>query len=261
MMKNAIQRGGKWNRLKTLWREDRVALGVLATIPSTQTVQIIARSGVDFILIDMEHGPIDANAAHAMIAATQGTRLVPLVRVGAIESWLAKVPLDLGALGVCFPMTNTPEAAEACVKAVRYPPEGDRFWGPFYAAPRWGVSLIEYTQAADDEVLSIAMAEHIDVVNSISEIVATPGLDMIFIGPGDLATSMGLKGNVSDPKVAQAISKLEPVIRDSSVILGGVATNPAQAKEMIARGYRALIVGFDWQLLERGIAASIEGIR
>ena len=158
-------------------------------------------------------------------------------------------------------MTSTRAAAETAVRAVRYPPEGDRFWGPFYAAPRWGVSLIEYTQAADDEVLSIAMAEHIDVVNSISEIVATPGLDMIFIGPGDLATSMGLKGNVSDPKVAQAISKLEPVIRDSSVILGGVATNPAQAKEMIARGYRALIVGFDWQLLEHGIAASIEGIR
>ncbi len=260
-MKNALRTGGKWNRLKTLWREDRVALGVLATIPSAQTVQIIARSGVDFILIDMEHGPIDANAAHAMIAATQGTPLVPLVRVGAVEPWLAKVPLDLGALGVCFPMTNTRNAAEACVKAIRYPPDGERFWGPFYAAPRWGASLGEYTQTADDEVLSIAMAEHIDVVNTISEIVATPGLDMIFIGPGDLATSMGLKGNVGDPKVAEAISKLEPVIYESPVILGGVATNPSQAKEMIARGYRALIVGFDWQLLERGIAASIQGIR
>jgi len=225
-MKNALQRGGKWNRLKSLWREGRTALGVLATIPSVQIVQILARSGVDFILIDMEHGPIDANSAHAMIAATQGTPLVPLVRVGAIEPWLAKVPLDLGALGVCFPMTNSRAEAEIAVRAVHYPPNGDRYWGPFYAAPRWNVSLNEYTQTADEEILAIGMGEHIDVVDTISDVASTPGLDLVFIGPGDLATSMGLKGQVDHPEVAAAISKLEAPIRDSAVILGGVATQP-----------------------------------
>jgi 4-hydroxy-2-oxoheptanedioate aldolase len=82
-------------------------VGAIATIPSAQTVQIMARSGLDWILIDMEHGAIDAGTAHTMIAATSGTPLVPLVRVAAATTWHAKLPLDLGALGVCFPMTTT----------------------------------------------------------------------------------------------------------------------------------------------------------
>ena len=249
------------NRLKTLWREGRAALGAIATIPSVQTVQIMARAGLDWILIDMEHGAIDAAAAHAMIAATSGTSLVPLVRVADATPWQAKLPLDLGALGICFPMTTTRAAAEAAVRAVRYPPRGERFWGPFYAPPRWGLSMREYLDCADEEVLAIGTIEHIDAMQSISEIVSTPGLDLAFIGPGDLATSMGLRGQVDHPEVSAAIAKLEESIRNSPVILGGVATTPDRANEMIARGYRALVVGFDWSLLERGISSAIQGVK
>ena len=259
-MTNATRVGGQFNRLKSLWREGRTAIGAIATIPSVQTIQIMARSGLDWVLIDMEHGAIDAGAAGAMIAATSGTMLVPLVRVPAPASWHAKLPLDLGALGICFPMTTTPDAAEAVVRAVRYPPTGDRFWGPFYAAPRWGVSIPEYLNCADDEVLAIGTIEHIAAVKNIGDIVAMPGLDVLFIGPGDLATSMGLKGQPNHPDVVAAIKMLEEPILKSPVILGGVATTPSDANEMIARGYRALVVGFDWSLLQRGIASALEGI-
>jgi 4-hydroxy-2-oxoheptanedioate aldolase len=192
-MKNALQSGGKLNRLKSLWRDGGVALGAIATIPSVQTVQIMAQSGLDWILIDMEHSAIDSQMAHAMIAATSGTPLVPWVRVVTEATWHAKLPLDLGALGICFPMTTTRAAAEAAVRAVRYPPKGERFWGPFYAAPRWGMSIQDYLDQADDEVLAIGTIEHIDAIQSIADVVSTPGLDLLFIGPGDLATSMGLK--------------------------------------------------------------------
>jgi 4-hydroxy-2-oxoheptanedioate aldolase len=259
-MTNALQSGGQLNRVKSLWREGRTALGAIATIPSVQTVQILARSGLDWILIDMEHGAIDAGTAHAMIAATSGTPLVPLVRVAAATPWHAKVPLDLGALGICFPMTTTRADAEAAVRAVRYPPAGERFWGPFYAPPRWGVSMREYLDRADDEVLAIGTIEHIGAIDTIGDVVSTPGLDLVFIGPGDLATSMGLRGRVDHPDVQAAMKTLEEPIRNSPVILGGVATTPEQANAMIARGYRALVVGFDWSLLHRGIASAIEGI-
>jgi 4-hydroxy-2-oxoheptanedioate aldolase len=259
-MKNALERGGKWNRLKSLWREDRTALGVLATIPSPAVVQVIARAGLDFIFLDMEHGPIDVASLHAMIAATQGTHLVPLVRVGALEPWLAKLPLDLGALGVCFPMINTRAAAETAVKAVRYPPEGERYWGPFYAAHRWQTSPQEYTKLADEEVLSIGMIEHIDAVESIADIVAVPGFDLAIIGAGDLSSSMGLQGQTSHPDVAAAIARVEAPIRDSAVILGGVAIGAEKINAMKARGYRALIVGFDWLLMQQGIEATLKGI-
>lgn len=261
MMKNATQCGGRWNRLKNLWREDLTALGVLMTIPSPQVVQVIARAELDFLFIDMEHGHFDPASLHATIAATAGTSLVPIVRVGANEPWLAKIPLDAGALGIIFPGMNTRSEAESAVKAVRYPPQGERFWGPFYAAPRWGATLPEYAQAANDEVLAIGMAEHIDVTKTIQDVVAVPGLDLLFIGPGDLAASMGYAGQNCVPEVAQAIGKLEAAILGSPVVLGGVAVNPGQAKEMSVRGYRALIVGFDCLLLERGLDAVLQSVR
>lgn len=244
------------NRLKALWREGKTTLGAIATIPSVQTVQVMARAGLDWIIIDMEHGAIDAGTAHAMIVATAGTPMVPFVRVPSTSAWHAKVPLDLGALGVCFPMTTTREAAIAAARAVRYPPEGERYWGPFYAPLRWGVSMREYQDRADDEVIAIGTIEHIDALKTIHDVVATPGLDLVFIGPGDLATSMGLKGRSDHPDVQAAMITLEEAIRPSPVVLGGVATTPEQIAAMTKRGYRALVVGFDWSLLQRGILAA-----
>jgi 4-hydroxy-2-oxoheptanedioate aldolase len=260
-MLHATQRGGQLNRLKTLWGEGKATLGAIATIPSVQTVQIMARSGLDWILIDMEHGAIDAGMAHAMIAATSGTPLVPFVRVAACSAVHAKLPLDLGALGICFPMTTTRADAEAAVRAVRYPPAGERFWGPFYAPPRWGLSMQEYLDCADEEIIVMGTIEHIDALQHIEEVVATPGLDCVVIGPGDLATSMGVKGHIEHPEVQAAMRALEGPILQSKVILGGVAPTAEQANAMIARGYRVLGVGFDWSLLQRGIAAAVDGVR
>jgi len=261
MAQDEDQSSGRLNRIRNLWREGRCALGAIVTMPSVPTVQVMARSGLDWILIDMEHGAIDMSAAQAMIAATAGSPLVPFVRVAAGAHWLAKAPLDFGAMGIAFPMTTRRKDAEAAVKAVRYPPEGERFWGPFYAPLRWDVTMRDYLGCANEEVMAIGTIEHIDALATIDEVVSTRGLDLVFIGPGDLATSMGLKGRTDDPGVIAAVSKFESVIRPSQVVLGGVAHTAEQANAMIARGYKALVVGFDWSLLQRGIAAAITGVR
>ncbi|HWK45632.1 MAG TPA: aldolase/citrate lyase family protein [Stellaceae bacterium] len=260
IVSSGMTTGGRFNRVKALLREGRPAFGVIATIPSVQTVQIMARSGLDWMLIDMEHGAIDAGTAHAMIAATTGTPLVPMVRVAATSTLAAKLPLDLGAMGINFPMITRREDAVAAVRAMRYPPEGERFWGPFLAPFRWGVSMREYLDVADDEVLTIATIEHVDALRTIHEVLATPGLDVAVIGPGDLATSMGLKGRVDHPDFLAVVAQLEAAIRDSPVVLGGAAPSPALANDMIARGYRFIAVGFDWLLLQRGLAAALDGV-
>lgn len=248
------------NRLRDLWGSGGVALGAIVTSPSITIVQAMARSGLDWIIIDLEHGAIDLKDAHAMIAATAGTPLVPLVRVASRDAWQAKAPLDFGALGVCFPMTTRQTDAEAAARAVRYPPRGDRMWGPFYAPLRWDTSMRDYMQRADDEVLAIGTIEHIDALDQIDELVATPGLDVAFIGPGDLATSMGLKGERDHPRVQEAIRSLEAAMLKGPAVLGGAAFTPEQANDMIRRGYRALVVGFDWSLMQRGIDAVVGGI-
>jgi 4-hydroxy-2-oxoheptanedioate aldolase len=260
-MTHPVDHARPLNRLREIWRSGKCAFGVIATIPSIQSVQVLARSGLDFMIVDMEHGPIDAAAAHAMIAATAGTPLVPLVRVTGKEKRHAKLPLDLGAMGVCFPMTSSREDAEDVVKAVRYPPTGERFWGPFYAPLRWGVTMREYMDRADDEVLAVGVIEHIDAVKNAAEIAATPGLDLVFIGPGDLATSMGLLGQGDHPDVRDAIARIEQAFVGSPVTLGGVAMNGAQARSMMDSGYRALMIGFDWSLLQRSIVDTLDGVR
>jgi 4-hydroxy-2-oxoheptanedioate aldolase len=247
------------NRLRQIWDEGRTALGVIATIPSVQVVQALAQTPLDFIVIDMEHSAIDAGAAQAMIVATSGTRLVPLVRVAVTTGWHAKFPLDLGAMGVCFPMTTQVQDAQTAARAVRYPPRGDRFWGPLYASMRYGLSTREYQDIADKEVLAIGTIEHIDSLATVKEVVATPGLDLLFIGPGDLATSMGLGGRVDHPDVQAVMIALETAILGSSVHLGGVALSADRVSQMTACGYKALVVGFDWALLQKGVVSVTGG--
>ena len=119
----------------------------------------------------------------------------------------------------------------------------------------------QYLDLANDEVLAIGTIEHLDALASIAEVVDTPGPAVAFIEPGDLATSMGLKGQPDHASVQEAIRELEAAILKSPVLLGGVAPTAAQANEMIALGYQALFVGFDWSLLQRGIASVLDGVK
>ncbi|MGH6742319.1 MAG: HpcH/HpaI aldolase family protein [Bradyrhizobium sp.] len=249
------------NRLRKEWREGRPTFGAIATIPSIPTVQIMARSGLDWIIVDLEHGPIDLTSAHAMITATSGTPCVPLARVAANEPWLAKAPMDIGALGLNFPMICSRAEAEKAVRSVRYPPRGDRLWGPFHAPFRWGVSMPDYMATADDDMICMITIEHADAVDRIDEIMATPGIDVAVIGPGDLATSINKRGQIDDLEVQALMKRAEEGILKSGVPIGGVARTSEQANAMIDRGYLALALGFDWSLFQRGIAAAFQGIK
>ena len=248
------------NRLREEWRQKRPTFGAIATIPSIQTVRIMAQS-LDWIIVDLEHGPIDLTAAHAMITATAGTPCVPLARIAANEPWLAKAPMDIGALGINFPMISSRTDAEKAVRSLRYPPHGDRFWGPFHAPFRWNVSMGDYMATADDDMICMVTIEHVEAVNRIDEIMATPGIDVAVIGPGDLATSINKRGQIDDPEVVALMKRAEEGILKSGVPIGGVARTADQANAMIDRGYLALALGFDWSLFARGIAASLQGIK
>jgi 4-hydroxy-2-oxoheptanedioate aldolase len=248
------------NRLRQAFRDKRPTFGAIATIPSVQTVRIMAQS-LDWIIVDLEHGPIDLTSAHAMIVATAGTPCVPMVRIAANEPHLAKAPMDFGALGINFPMISSAAEAEKAVRSVRYPPRGDRLWGPFHAPFRWNVSMADYMATADDNMICMVTIEHVEAVERIDEIMATPGIDVAVIGPGDLATSINKRGLIDDGEVQALIARAEAGILRSGVPIGGVARSAEQANAMIARGYLALALGFDWSLFQRGIATSLEGIK
>ena len=250
------------NRIKELLRIGAPSFGIFATIPGVQVVQILASAGFDWVLIDQEHAPNDMASVHAMIVATAGTEMVPFVRIPWTQPWQAKTVMDLGALGVCFPMICNGDQARHAVRSVRYPPDGDRFWGPFYAPMRWGRSMSDYIEQARHDVLCIGTIEHPAAVENIDEIAATPGLDIAFIGPGDLAMNLGIPGQFDHSKFKEAVARAESGLLRSNVALGGVARTADHAKHMLDRGYRVLVLGgFDWMLLQQAGRTLLDEVR
>jgi 4-hydroxy-2-oxoheptanedioate aldolase len=250
----------QFNPLKQRLRAGRAITIVVVTIPSVAATQIWSRSGIDMLVIDMEHGPIDLTTAHSMIAATTGTDAVPLVRVPWNVPWLVKPVLDAGAMGIVFPMISGADDAEAAVRSVRYPPQGERGWGPFYAPFRWNLPLARYVDIANDEVFTLVLIERPEALEHIDEIIRVPGIDMLLIAPFDLATIMGHANEPTHPEVRRAIAIAEEKILRSGIPLGGAAPSPAVANQMIERGYRGIVVGFDWLVLQRAAAGLIDGI-
>lgn len=240
------------NRVKTLLKEGKPTLGVVMTLPSPPVVETLARAGFDWMWIDLEHSPIDLETADRMIQAMQGTETVPIVRVAWNRHWLAKPVLDMGAKGVIIPWVNSkPEAVDA-VQALRYPPEGVRGVGASVAARRWGLPTSEYLKVANQEILAILQIENIEAVNRIEEILAVPGIDLLFIGPNDLASSMGLLGQTTHPRVEEAIQKVLAATKKAKVPAGILGFSPDDANRRIAQGFQFIAVASDAGLLSSG---------
>jgi 4-hydroxy-2-oxoheptanedioate aldolase len=249
------------NRLKELLMTGKTAIGTLVQLPSPPVVEILAQAGFDWLLIDTEHGPIDTEKLQAMIRATTGTPATPVVRVANNLDWLAKRVLDVGALGVMMPGVNTAEQAQAAVRAVRYPPAGNRGFGPTFAALRWGLTGAEYVQQANDAVMAIVQIEHADAVARIDEILAVPGIDMALIGPYDLSGSMNLLGQVAHSDVQGAIDRVLKAANRAAVPVGIFGVTADEINRYIAQGFRAILAGVDAAFLAGGAKGMLSQIR
>ncbi|MDH7500287.1 MAG: aldolase/citrate lyase family protein [candidate division NC10 bacterium] len=246
------------NRVKELLKAGKPAFGVVMQLASPPGAEILAQAGFDWLWIDMEHGPLNLETVHGMIQATRGTDTVPIVRVPWNLHWLAKPILDMGAMGVIMPSIVTQEEAMEAVRALRYPPEGIRGFGPGFAALRWGLSVPEYVKVANREIMAILLVEHIQAVDRIDEILSVPGVDVVMIGPYDLSGSMGMLGQVSHPKVEEAINRVLAAAQRAKIPAGILALTPDDIQRRLEQGFRFLIVGADTGFLAGG-AKSILG--
>lgn len=248
------------NPLKAKLAAGGCATCIMVTMPCVAMAQVLAGSGADALIVDMEHGPIDLATAHAMIAATRGTPAVPLVRVPWSEPWLAKPVLDAGAFGINFPMVSTAALARETVRAVRYPPVGARGYAPSYAPLRWGLPTEEYLRVADHEVLNIVTIEEPTAIGALDEILAVPGIDVVVIASFDLSMAMGRPGRFDDPEFQRLVAGAEAKIRAAGLPLGGVALTAEAARAKRAAGYQLLLVGFDVLLVQGAAALAVSSI-
>ena len=218
---------------------------------SPVTAEILAEAGFDVLLVDLEHGPGDIMALMAQIQAMKGEKAVPFARAPWNDLVVIKRILDAGVYGLVVPYVSTKEEAQAAVRAAKYPPEGIRGIAGSVRAAHYGCGSLEYFDTANRDIFLFIQVETTDAVKNIEEILSVPGVDGIFIGPMDLATTHGYRGKPETPVMLEIIAELEKKILASGKALATVCSNFADAKAKYERGYSMITLISDTTALAK----------
>ncbi|MET3468439.1 HpcH/HpaI aldolase/citrate lyase family protein [Microbacterium sp. NPDC006705] len=238
-----------------LARADRPLAGMWVCSGSPLVAEICAGAGLDWLLIDMEHSPNGIESVLAQLQAAAATPVTTMVRVPTADPVVIKQVLDLGAQNLLVPMVSSVAEAEAVVRAVHYPPRGIRGVGSALArSARWN-RVDDYLAEAEQHVSLVVQIETAAGVDAAAGIAAVDGIDGVFVGPSDLAASMGLLGQQSHPDVVAAVRRVFADARSAGTPAGANAFDPALARGYAEAGADFLLVGADVALLARGSEA------
>jgi 4-hydroxy-2-oxoheptanedioate aldolase len=241
------------NAFKAALKAGRVQTGIWNAIPGPVVTEMLALAGFDWVLVDTEHAPAEVTD---VLPALQTLAAYPSVSALVRPAWndtvLIKRLLDLGAQTLLVPYVETPEAARAAVAAVRYPPAGVRGIGGLTRATRYG-QVEGYVARAVDEICLLVQVETATALADIAAIATTPGVDGVFIGPSDLAASLGHPGNPGHPDVRAAIEGAITTLRRLGVPSGILTPDEDFTRRSIALGATFPALGIDTALLGRGL--------
>lgn len=222
---------------------------------SPLVAEIMAGAGLDWLLVDMEHGPNTLGTVLAQLQAIDGSGTTPVVRVPIGDTVTIKQVLDLGAQNILVPMVSSAAEAREVVEAAHYPPRGRRGVGSALArSARWN-RVDDYLANADAYVSVFVQIETAEGVDAAADIAAIDGIDGVFVGPSDLAASMGLIGQQTHPDVVAAVHRAFEAVREAGKPVGVNAFDPAVAQSYLDAGAQFVLVGADVALLARGSEA------
>lgn len=234
----------------------RTTFGALCVIPSSLTAEALARSGLDWVTIDCQHGLIDFGAMVTMLQAVAISPVLSLVRVPENNSATIGRALDAGASGVIVPMIGSRAEAVAAVRAVRYSPDGTRSWGPTRAAWKGEVSTVPA------EGLTFVMIETADALTAAADIVSTPGLDGVFVGTSDLAVSLGLGPTEHlHPRVREHATELARLCRENGVVAAIAAPTIEHAQTWLDAGFQMFSLGRDLNAMAERVSERLSALR
>ncbi|MDE0216602.1 MAG: aldolase/citrate lyase family protein, partial [bacterium] len=214
----------------------RPALGAWAGLPTAMSCEIMSRAGFDYVCIDMQHGLAGYSDALAMLVAIDLGTSTPVVRVPWNEQGIIGRVLDAGAMGIIIPMVNSREEAETAVRSCRYAPEGSRSFGPTRVAQRDGPG---YFAGANQAVKCIPMVETVAALENLDDIVSTPGVNAVYVGPADLSVSLGLPPGNNDGTAAfdDALAAIVAACQNHGVV-PGIHSAPPRTPPPVAPGVR-----------------------
>ena len=249
------------NKLKKIFSEDKAVVNGWLQIPNSFSTEVMAHQGWDSLTIDMQHGAIDYPNALQMLQAISTTDTVPMARVNWNEPGQIMKILDAGVYGVICPMVSNRQEAEKFVQACLYPPKGYRSYGPIRSLLYCGS---DYGKYANDEILKFAMIETKEALDKLDEIMSTPGLDGIYIGPADLSLAIGAepgfdKGE-NDPTYPTIMKILEHAKKNKK-IPGIHNATPEYAEKMIKKGFQLVTVGSDQRFMSSGAKSVLQKLK
>jgi 4-hydroxy-2-oxoheptanedioate aldolase len=248
------------NTALSVWRSGGRTVGCWLSLANAYTAEALSRLGFDWVCVDLQHGLLDYSDLTALLPAISTSDAVPLVRVPWNEPYEIMKALDAGAYGVIVPMVNSRAEAEQAVAACRYPPTGMRSFGPVRAALYGGRG---YAAEANGQIACIAMIETEEGLRHLDEIVTTPGLDAVYIGPADLALALGLPavGDTDEPRHAAAVSRIADACRGAGIAVGIHTSSLAYAKRYLAAGFNLVTLGSDAGFMLRAAAGDLAAVR
>jgi 4-hydroxy-2-oxoheptanedioate aldolase len=230
--------------LKRKLKAGEVVVGPFCIVPSLAMVEAAGQAGMDFLIIDTEHGPIDISTAENMCRAADAVGIAPIVRVGENHPWLILRALDIGSAGVQIPQINDLASAKAAVESAKYAPIGDRGLSIFTRAGDYGLLGARHTSKLNEEQMVIVHIEGTRGVKNLDEILTVDGIDVIFLGPYDLSQSLGIPGQVEDPRVEELMRGAARKAKAAGKVVGSYAKDTAMAKRLISMGVQYL----SWQV-------------
>jgi 4-hydroxy-2-oxoheptanedioate aldolase len=251
------------NRLKQLWAEGKPTINGWCSIGNPFTAEIMAAQGYDSVTIDVQHGALDYSSVLPMLQAMRASGVVPMTRVPWLEPGIIMKMLDAGAYGVICPMVSTAEQAAEFVSYMRYPPLGQRSYGPTRVSFSAGSN---YGSEANSELLAFAMIETAEGMANLGAIAATPGLDGIYVGPADL--TLGLtQGRLApgfdreEPEMIAALHQIIAACKTNGVRAALHCGTPEYAGRAIGWGFNMTTVSGDSRLLAAAAGASVVKFR
>ena len=238
------------NHFKRAIAEGRQQIGLWSSLRDPLAIEMLGDVGFDWILLDCEHTPNDVPGVLALLQALAGSATAPIVRPTHLDVAEIKRLLDIGVRNLIVPYVQTVAEAELAAAAVAYPPQGIRGVSVGSRAARFG-AVGDYIHRARDEICLILQIETRAALERLEEIAAVPGVDGLFIGPADLAASMGHPGNITHPEVQAAIMDGLRRIRAAGKPAGFLSTDPALLEAAVAAGCTFTAVDIDLGLLRR----------
>lgn len=231
------------NKLRKRIHEGKASYGVISPTTDPVVCEYLGFCGLDFYIIDGEHGAITPPEAVHMVRACEASGITPLARIRSNDEKLILQFLDAGVMGVMMPGTDTPDDCRRLVDAVKYPPQGRRGLGPVRAADYMAgrLSQVEYVEFANQQTLVLPMIETMACLSRLKDMVGIEGVDGFILGPRDLALNMGFLDGPAHPEVAAAVDRAMDIVLSAGKAFGTVAATADQARQLSEKGATLLL--------------------